>query len=228
LGGARSACQAIAPAARRAASAVGVSGDRVRLAQRGDAVGIESEFGKYLVGVLPIARNLPLHAPGRAREPGGRRWLRDATHLDERTACHVVWVAGRLRQGQHRRDAGIGPFEDRSPLVAGLGRDELGEPPLLFRPGVLVVLWEVRLIDPEPLAQFGIELGLDGPDGQELAVGTPLGVVVRSAAVEHVGPAVGGPSPHGQQPVQEGRERRGAVNHCYVDDLALPGLVPFQ
>ena len=73
----------------------------------------------------------------------------------------------------------------------------------------------------EPVEQGGVELRLDRPDRDELAVGGLVHLVVEGAGVEQVGAALVVPDAHGAERVEHRHEQRGAVDHRAVDHLAL-------
>ena len=75
-----------------------------------------------------------------------------------------------------------------APLVAGLRREQFGEPLLEVRPRRLVhLLGELGIVveTGEP-QQLGVELRLDRADRDVLAVGAPVHVVEVRAGVEQV------------------------------------------
>ena len=70
--------------------------------------------------------------------------------------------------------------------------------------------------------QLRVELGLDGPDRDELGVGGLVDVVEVGAGVEDVGAGLFTPQAHRDERVDHRHQHRGAVDHGRVDDLPLP------
>lgn len=78
-------------------------------------------------------------------------------------------------------------------------------------------------VQAEDAQELGVELRLQGADGQVAAVGGLVGAVVRAAAVQEVGPAPVLPGAGGEHAVQQGGQVGGAVHDGGVHDL--PGAV---
>ncbi|KAF5289622.1 hypothetical protein FQR65_LT20784 [Abscondita terminalis] len=167
---------------------------------------------------------------GRAARKARRgRGLQHAAGFGEGGARAVVGMLRGLVPVEHGREAGVAAFEQLAPLVTRAGAEHVGQAQLEQGParGIHLAV-EQRILDAAALAQFGIELGLDGADGDVLAVGAGIGVVEGGAAVEHVLAALVAPLALGLEAVHEGRQQGRAVGHGRVDDLApaaAPGLV---
>ena len=133
-------------------------------------------------------------------------------------------MLGRLRQREHRREAGVGALQQLAPLVAGAPADHRGELFLEVGPaGAVVLPVPLRAVETQPLAQLGVELGLDRTQRDVAAVGGLVHVVVVGAGVEHVGAPLLGPEAGVGHAEEGGHQRGGAVHHGRVDHLALPG-----
>ena len=102
-----------------------------------------------------------------------------------------------------------------------------GEHAAQFGPaGDVVLVRQGGGVQPEPGQHGGVELRLDGADGDVATVGALVGVVVGRAAVEHVGAALVGPHPGSAHLPHHLDQHAGAVDHRRIDDLSLAGSLP--
>src|ERR1700691_2598644 len=86
----------------------------------GDSPGAEDGF-RVRAAILRRGRSNG-RGSGEARR---RRRLHDAADLDKGAASDVVRMTRRFFHGQHRREAGIGSFEQRAPFVPRSGLKEI-------------------------------------------------------------------------------------------------------
>src|SRR5690606_33462960 len=80
----------------------------------------------------------------------------------------------------------------------------------------------------EPVQQFGVELGFQGPDRHVLSVGGFVDVVEGGSGVEQVGAAFGAPAAGGEHPVDHHAQVGGSVHYGRVHHLSAPASAGFQ
>src|SRR5574337_1247206 len=145
-------------------------------------------------------RNPSRRAPPPPWRPGSGQWgghaaaeagswsrLHHPIHLDESAPGPIVGVGRRLVHAQHRGDAGVRALQQGAPLGPAAGRQVGGEAGLQRRPAAaLPLVREIRVGDAGLFQEQGVELGFDGPDGDEAAVGAAIGVVEGGAPVQQV------------------------------------------
>ncbi len=159
------------------------------------------------------------NAGGRALEARGGARLHDAVDFDERAAGDVVRMKRRFRHGEDRREAGVGSFEQRAPVVPRAGLEQDFEFLLERRPVV------GRVSEAEPLEQHPAEFVLDRRDGDEAAVRAFVRVVDRRAGIEQIFAPLQAVQPGGVKAIKQRHQRRGALGHGGVDDLAPAGAL---
>ena len=97
-------------------------------------------------------------------------------------------MRGSLVPIEHRRDTGVRAFQQDAPLIARASAEKIGQPHLQTRPpapvGLVIEIGIVRESHDAP--KLRIELRLDRPDGDELAIGAGIGIVEMRAAIEQV------------------------------------------
>ena len=107
----------------------------------------------------------PLHRAGRAAEARRGCGLDDRRRRSTKTPRARCADARRLAEGQHRRDAGIGAFEQRGPLVAGLASRKSPPARLQRRPAARsVCVAKSASSTGRAVEQGGVELRLDRAD----------------------------------------------------------------
>src|SRR5262249_5033152 len=119
-----------------------------------------------------------------------RRILRDAVHVDERAASRVMRMLRRFRQRQDGREANIRAFQHRGPFIARLRFENRRELRLQLVPhlraltggGIESLLRETTALESRLLDQELVKLRLERPDGNVLAVGGLVRVVVVRGA----------------------------------------------
>src|SRR5262249_51644062 len=117
------------------------SADGAGLRQALDVVARQPVVREDRPRVFPDTRQRARSVARRARQPWSRRRLGLAVGVgDEEIARTIVGMLVGLAERQDGRDAGIGAVEDRAPLVAGPGREDLGEAGGGRRPRRLVEL----------------------------------------------------------------------------------------
>ena len=143
-----------------------------------------------------------LHGAGRAREARRGRRLDEAVALEVDVARPHVRVRRCLVEREHRRDAGVGAFEQRGPRVARLGRKTAASASACAAPagrpscsGAGGRPGEV----PSRSSRTAKNLRLERADRDVAAVGARVAAVVRRRAAEQVALA---------------RERQAAVAAC--------------
>ena len=137
----------------------------------------------------------------------------------------MLW---RFQHRQHRREADVAAFHDVAPVVAGLGFEHRGQFLLEARPlGGVHLRAELVGVHAGLFHQFGVELRFDGADADVFVVLGLVGVVEVCAAIEHVRAALvlEAVADHGEE---HRHQRRRAVHHRRVDDLALARARRFQ
>jgi hypothetical protein len=131
-------------------------------------------------------------------------------------------VFRRLEDREHRREADVGAFHERAPLLAGLRAEDLGELRLQCRPlGGVHLRSEGLRIESRLLHEERVELRLDGTDADVFAVGRLVGVVEVRATVEEIGAAVGREAALRGEGEEHRHEGGGTVDHGRVHDLPL-------
>jgi hypothetical protein len=189
-----------------------------------DEVRRHTPVEQHLAGVLAGVGRRPGHLGSGPTEARRRRGLAGAGHVDERLASDVVRVFGRLGHGEDRGEAHVRALHQRTPLVPGLAVEELLQATLEHGPQVGIHLQrELGVVrQPGQAQQLGVELGLDGPDRDVVAVGAPVDVVEVGAGVEQVlAPARLVEEPGLLHAPEHRHHHRAAVDHRRVDDLSL-------
>ena len=165
-------------------------------------------------------------AAAESRRGGG---LDDAADLDEGTAGLIVRVFGRFVHVQNGCHAGVATRKEFAPFVPRAGGEVGGDAGLELGPaGAVPLVGEVGVGDAGRVQEEGVELGLDGADGNVLAVGAAVGVVEVGAAIEEVAAALLAPLAHGLEGVHHGHQQGRAVGHGGVHHLAAAGAARFE
>ena len=110
--------------------------------------------------------------------------LRDAIDFNEALPRHIVRVLGSLLQVEYRCKTDIGAFEQRAPVITGLGSEENLELASEARPVLFIVLFcKLRVIYLAELEKQRVELGFNLAYANKLAVRTGVASVVMCTAV---------------------------------------------
>src|ERR1700689_5131958 len=115
---------------------------------RGDSPGADAVF-RVRGAILRRGRSNG-RGSGEARR---RRRLHDAADLDKGAASDVVRMTRRFFHGQHRREAGIGSFEQRAPFVPRSGLKEIFKRVAKF--GAAFGVWQAEAIE-QALREFAL------------------------------------------------------------------------
>src|SRR5882757_546751 len=191
-----------------------------------DLLGREALLAQHLVGVLAALGGGTLDALPGAREARRSGGLREARDVDIGAARLGVRMLRRLLHGEHGREADVGALHDRAPFIARLGAEDVLHPALELRPRLAVHLSRQALaLESGLLQQQRVELRLDRPHRDELAVLGFVGAVEMRAAVQDVGFAVVVPQTGTRHAVDTAQQQRRAIDHRRVDHLALARLL---
>lgn len=92
-----------------------------------------------------------------------RRRLNYTIEVDERLSCNGVRVGWRFGHAEDGCKANIGPFQQRTPFIPGLGAKDRAELGTHLRPRIPAhLLLEYRvLVESDPTQQFAVELRFD-------------------------------------------------------------------
>ena len=201
-------------------------------AEGGVEVGARDSPGERQVAPVVVGARTGRHGRRRRAEARRRRRLVDAVDADEGAALDMVRVQGRFARREHRREARIAAFEQRTPLGARATGKDLCQAAAQIGPAAAVVevgqAFGRHAGRSETFDQSAAELGLDRRDRDVLAVGTSVDVVERRARVEQIGAARAVVQAGGHEPEEGRHQRRRAVDHRRVDDLAATALLRAQ
>ena len=197
--------------------------DHLRVVQRADLSRGEPPREEHVVGVGTGRGHRATQGSRRPREPRGRCRLQQTVALDDRSASDDVRVPRRLVHPQDRSEARIGPFQLRTPFVAGPLPDDIGDCVVQDRPAVTVGLLRERVgVEAELLEQVREELRLPRTDRDVFAVTRLVHVVVGRTRVVDVGAPLVVPPPERPVTPDHRHQQRGAVDHGGIDHLPLP------
>src|SRR6266446_4542220 len=144
----------------------------------------------------------------RSAEARSGRGLQYPFERQVRRAATVMQVPRSLIPIEHGSEARIGALEQLAPFFAAARAQNLGKPLLLPGPaGPVGLTVEQRIVEAGASAQLGIEPRLERADGDVLAIGARVGVVIRCGAVEQVVAAPVVPLPRGLHAVNHGRQQ---------------------
>lgn len=143
-----------------------------------------------------------------------------------RAICGMI---GRLVKGQHWRDAGIEPIENRAPFALRTRAEYRLDPARAVEPDVGVeIVGKIPGVEAKPRQKRIMELALKRADGDVPAIGGFIAAIEIGASIEKIAGAPPVPQAHLHPASHLGQQNRNTVDHRHVENLALARSLPLD